>query len=69
MHRNQLGNLLPSTRLEEHRLDAARPAVRLLVILDQSLSMAPHQNLVAESLRSFVNTLMGAGRPLRPSGR
>ena len=61
MYQNPIRNPLPSTRqFKEDRLGAGRPSVRLLVILDQSLSMAPHQELVAESLRSFVNTLRGA---------
>jgi hypothetical protein len=61
MHQDPIRNPLPSTRqFEGDQLGAVRPSVRLLLILDQSLSMAPHQELVAESLRSFVNTLKGA---------
>jgi Mg-chelatase subunit ChlD len=61
MHPNQFGNPLPVTRpLEEDRVGAARPVVRLLVILDKSLSMAEHEERVTTSLRSFVDTLASA---------
>jgi len=63
MHPIQFGNPLPSTRrLEEDRVDAARPVVRLLVILDKSYSMFEHQELVTTSIRSFVHTLSASNQ-------
>jgi Mg-chelatase subunit ChlD len=61
MHPNDFGTPLPSTqRMEQDRVDTARPVVRLLVILDKSLSMVEHQEQVTTSLRGFVQTLTSA---------
>jgi hypothetical protein len=66
MSNNRIGNLHPlSRRLEQNLPDATSPDIRLLVILDRSLSMAPHEELVAGALRNFVSTLCKAPNHLR----
>jgi hypothetical protein len=49
-----------SERRGETHPAAPRPTVRLLVILDRSLSMAPYEQQVTEALRNFVTTLQNA---------
>jgi hypothetical protein len=55
---NQIDNPRPSVeRLHENRPATARPTVRLLLILDRSLSMTEYEEQVTAGLCSFVHTL------------
>lgn len=66
MHQYPISNSpLSIRRSEECRPGDGHPkVVRLLLILDQSLSMASNEEVVAESLRSFITSLLSA--PVQP---
>jgi hypothetical protein len=60
-NQNQINNSYPSIeRSRQNSPGAARPTVRLLLILDRSVSMAGYEEHVTAGLRSFVHTLSHA---------